>query len=64
MVLLIDRRNDLEYDSYWVWHMPELLAHEGIHYWLAQNAGTAGLVSGPNGMTNEQYVHSVDQNCV
>ncbi len=54
----------IEYDSYWVWNMPALVAHEGIHLWLSQNADSTGMVRGPDGMTNEDYVHSIDQNCV
>lgn len=54
----------IQYDSYWIWHMPELLAHEGIHHWLNQLAVAGTPRTLPAGMTNEQWVRSVDQNCV
>jgi hypothetical protein len=54
----------IEYDSQWIWDDAALLLHEGIHYWLNQNPDNEGLVSRPDGMTNEQWVKSVASNCV
>lgn len=54
----------IEYDSYWIWNDAFLVVHEGIHAWLAENPDNSGLVNRPDGMTNEEWVHSVDQNCV
>lgn len=54
----------IKYDSYWIWHDAELLAHEGIHYWLDQLA-VSGIPSPvPIGITNEDWADSVDENCV
>lgn len=54
----------IEFDSYWVWHMPELVAHEGLHAWLGQLAA-AGMPSPvPPGTSNEKWVDGVDENCV
>ncbi|HEX6910730.1 MAG TPA: hypothetical protein VF142_10045 [Longimicrobium sp.] len=54
----------IKYDSYWIWNDASLVVHEGLHAWLAQNPDNSGLVNRPDGMTNEEWVHSVDQNCV
>ena len=54
----------IEYDSHWVWNDRSLIVHEGIHYWLDLNSDNTGLVGGTGGLTNEQWVRSVDQNCV
>jgi len=54
----------IEYDSYHIWHLRSLLVHEGLHAWLAENPSNAGLVTGPNGLSNEQWVESMAQGCV
>jgi hypothetical protein len=54
----------IKYDSYWIWNMPELLAHEGIHTWMNERAVAGNPVTIPAGMKVETWVRSVDQNCV
>jgi hypothetical protein len=53
----------IEYDSYHIWVYPTLLVHEGLHAWLAENPDNSGLVSGPNGLSNEEWVEQLAQGC-
>jgi hypothetical protein len=53
----------IEYDSYHIWAYPTLLIHEELHAWLAENPDNAGLVSGPNGISNEEWVEQMAQGC-
>jgi hypothetical protein len=57
----------IEYDSFWLFdnRTRQLLVHEGLHYWINLNAPTAGTMeTRPDGMTNEEWVELVDQNCL
>lgn len=54
----------IKYDSFWVWHDPSLIVHEGLHYWLNENAGDSGLVVRWDGLTNEQWVDTMDETCI
>lgn len=63
-ILSDEKGRYVKYDSYWIWHMPELLAHEGIHLWLDQLAVARLPSPVPAGMGNEEWVDSVDENCV
>lgn len=50
----------IEYDSYWIWHRPSLLVHEGIHYWYSQNPDNIGLVTPPD----EAGIDRLAETCV
>ena len=54
----------IEYDSHWVWKSSTLVAHEGIHAWMAQHPDNQGLVNPPEGTSMERWVEQMAAQCV
>jgi hypothetical protein len=48
----------IEYDSHWIWNMPSLLVHEGIHYWYSQNPDNLGLITPPDEVEIERLART------
>jgi hypothetical protein len=48
----------LIYDSHWVWEMPTLIVHEGIHHYLYQ------INSPLMGQANEDWVEATAPSCI
>jgi len=54
----------IEYDSHWVWRTATLVAHEGVHAWMAQYPDNSGLVNPPEGTSMEEWVEQMAKQCV
>jgi hypothetical protein len=54
----------IEYDSYWAWHDPAEIVHEGIHFWINQVLVSGGSSPVPDGTTDETWIRGVQNDCV